>query len=297
MDGIINVFKPSGMTSHDVVSFIRKKACQKKVGHTGTLDPNAVGVLPICLGRATKIAQFLSDDKKSYRCELMLGKQTDTQDRYGKIIKTSDKKVNKEEIYNAINSFRGAIKQTPPMYSALKHNGKKLYELAREGKNIELKARDVFIYNIDIVHIGEQSALFDVECSKGTYIRSLCNDIGEILGTFGYMNFLLRSKVGIFDINSAKTVEEIDEIAQKHQLECILKPIDYALYNFEKFILNDIHYKRIINGVKIILNDSKYDINKLYRVYCRNTFIGIGKIEIINNRKLLKMQKVFIKGD
>ncbi|WDV47746.1 tRNA pseudouridine(55) synthase TruB [Clostridiaceae bacterium M8S5] len=295
MDGILNVFKPTGMTSHDVVSFIRRVAHQKKVGHTGTLDPNAVGVLPICLGRATKVAQFLSDDKKSYRCEVVLGKQTDTQDRYGKVINISDKTVTVEEFAGAINSFIGQIKQIPPMYSALKKDGKKLYELAREGKRVDVQARDIYIYKIEIIHINNTKAIFDVECSKGTYVRTLCNDIGEKLGTYGYMNFLLRSKVGVFKHCTAKTLEEIEQIANNGELESLLKPIDYVLYTTPKLYIHDKYFTNIINGVKIRIYDKKYSEDILYRVYCKGTFIGIGKINLKDNIRKLKMQKVFIK--
>lgn len=297
MDGIINVFKPTGMTSHDVVSFIRRTAGQKKVGHTGTLDPNAVGVLPICLGRATKVAQFLSDDKKSYRCEVVLGKQTDTQDRYGKVINSSDKKVSKEEIVDAINSFKGEIKQIPPMFSALKVNGKKLYELAREGKSVEIKSRDITIYNINIISVSDNSAIFDVECSKGTYVRTICNDIGQKLGTYGYMNFLLRSQVGKFTCDNALTIEEIEQSKESGNFENLLKPIDFALYTYKKLFVDDRHYGRITNGVRIGMFDKNYVEGIMYRVYCKDTFIGIGYIEIKDDKRTLKMQKVFVKGD
>jgi tRNA pseudouridine55 synthase len=169
INGILNILKPPNMTSHDIVSLVRKKLKVKKVGHTGTLDPMAAGVLPICIGKATKIVEYLQKDTKVYRAELSLGIVTDTQDRWGNILSENTVDILEDDIVNTINSFRGEIEQTPPMYSAIKHKGKKLYELAREGITIKRDTRKVIIYSIDIVNIKNNKVLFDVKCSKGTY--------------------------------------------------------------------------------------------------------------------------------
>lgn len=296
MNGIINVLKPTGMTSHDVVNFIRKTLNMKKVGHTGTLDPNAVGVLPICIGKGTKIIQYIQYKNKKYRAELTLGLATDTQDKYGKIINTSDAIANEEEIIKAINSFKGEINQIPPMFSAIKKNGKKLYELAREGKVIERESRKVFIEEINIININKNKIIFDVSCSKGTYIRTLCNDIGEKLGMYGHMSFLERLEVGTFKLDSTYTLEEIEEKSKVKDFNFIL-PLDYSLEFMKEINIESSFYKHITNGLKIStkrLNIKKFDIDVEYRIYCDKVFIGIGNIIRSNDDTLLKMNKVLV---
>ncbi|KNF08865.1 tRNA pseudouridine synthase B [Gottschalkia purinilytica] len=299
MNGIINVLKPSNMTSHDVVSFIRKKLNIKKVGHTGTLDPNAAGVLPICVGKATRVSQYFNDFNKSYRGELTLGYSTDTQDKYGTIIeKNEDIFVDEDEIKNVFNKFTGKINQIPPMYSALKYKGKKLYELAREGKTIERDSREVTIYDLKILKNYEnRRILFDVKCSKGTYVRTLCEDIGRELGTLGHMSFLMRTGVGNFSIEEAFTLEEISEIASKNEIESIMKPLDSALLQYQKIILKENLLSVVKNGGKITLNNDiieGYKLNEILRVYAGETFIGIGTIRESDNCILLKMEKVLL---
>ncbi|MBS4539894.1 tRNA pseudouridine(55) synthase TruB [Clostridium sp. D2Q-11] len=296
MNGIINVLKPTGMSSHDAVNFIRKCLNMKKVGHTGTLDPNAVGVLPICIGKGTKVIEYIQYTKKKYRAELTLGSNTDTQDKYGEIINTSDKKVSNETIIEVINSFKGDIKQIPPMYSALKKNGKRLYELAREGKTVERESRKVFIDEIDIIHINNNKVIFDVVCSKGTYIRTLCNDIGEKLGTYGHMSFLERFEVGSFKLDSAYTIEEIKSKSQINDFSFIL-PIDYPLINMKEIKVDKKFLKHLSNGLKIStrrLNIKHFDIDEEYRVYSESVFIGIGSIIKDNEDIFLKMNKVLV---
>lgn len=299
MKGVININKPKGITSHDVVSVLRKKLNIKRIGHTGTLDPMATGVLPICIGKATRISEYLLNLDKEYIGELTLGSQTDTQDSSGKIINTSDKTVDKNEITNSMYKFIGEIEQVPPMYSALKHKGKKLYELAREGITVERKSRFVTIYNLDILKIEENKKItFKVECSKGTYIRTLCNDIGIDLGTFGHMSNLERTKTGAFNIEEAYDLETIQNLTYK-EIENIIIPMDKALPHLEKILVKDENYSRLINGVKILIKDEEYnDIdfkgNNVYKIYCKNEFIGIGKIINKESKLLLKMDKVLI---
>ena len=201
--GIINVYKEKGFTSHDVVAKLRGIVGQKKIGHTGTLDPDATGVLPVCLGKATKLCDLLTDKNKTYEAVLLLGKTTDTQDITGEVLEEkSTEALTEEKVREAIEGFIGDYEQIPPMYSALKVNGKKLYELAREGKVIERKARPVKILDIQILEIDLPKVRMEVSCSKGTYIRTLCHDIGEKLGCGGCMESLIRTRVSTFRVQN-----------------------------------------------------------------------------------------------
>ncbi|MFA5523366.1 MAG: tRNA pseudouridine(55) synthase TruB [Tissierellales bacterium] len=301
MNGIINVLKPPGMTSHDVVNFIRKRLNIKRVGHTGTLDPNAAGVLPICIGKATRVVQYFDDFTKVYRAELTLGYETDTQDKYGVIINKKDVlNISSEKIEEAFNEFVGKILQTPPMYSALKHNGKKLYELAREGKVVERKPREIGIHSIKIVkNYNNNRILFDVECSKGTYIRTLCNDIGKSLGNLGCMTFLLRTKVGDFSLENSYTIEEVEEYALNGNIEKIMIPMDSAVKHYMPIKFQNSFFSVLKNGGKVELSDCSYEIDiksleRGVRVYCDDVFMGMGLIERLNDKIILKMDKVFI---
>ncbi|AKL95430.1 tRNA pseudouridine synthase B [Clostridium aceticum] len=293
MKGILNILKPPGMTSHDVVSRVRKKTRIKKVGHTGTLDPNAAGVLPICIGQATKISQFLLDSTKRYRAELTLGIQTDTQDTYGSILEEKEVKVSQDEIKKAILSFVGEYHQIPPMYSALKVKGKKLYELARQGIEIDREARKVQIHQINIISMVEDKVLFDVVCSKGTYIRTLCHDIGRVLGCGGVMSFLLRTATHNFDIESAITLEELHET---EEIEAYLKPIDFPLDHILKINLDASYEKAALNGNRIYIKDNLYSIptETEVRIYVEDDFIGIGNIkEDHEKKKYVKFSRLF----
>ncbi len=297
MDGIINILKPSEMTSHDIVSFVRKNFNMKKVGHTGTLDPNAAGVLPICIGKATRVAEYFNNFDKSYRGEVSLGTSTDTQDSYGVVLESSNKEVSEEDINEVFNNFRGDIQQLPPMYSALKHNGRKLYELAREGKTIERKKRDITIYDIEILkNYNNKRILFDVKCSKGTYVRTICNDIGAQLDTFGHMSFLMRTSVGNFNIENAYTLDEVEKLKQENKLESILLPLDTPLMNYQGICFNKDYYKHLKNGLKIRVNNSKkmYNVDELLRVYCEEEFVGVGTLVNKDDELYLKMKKVLI---
>ena len=227
MTGVVNINKPIGRSSHFAVAVIRRITKIKKVGHTGTLDPMATGVLPICIGReATKLSQLIMDSPKEYKAVLKLGITTTTQDGEGEI--TSEKEVasTKEEVENAVNSFVGEITQIPPMYSAIKINGKKLYELARKGVEVEREPRKVTIHYINILNVDmeEKEAEIVIGCSKGTYIRTLCNDIGEKLGCGGYMKSLVRTKCGGFDIKDSITLEEFEELFKSGKAEEVIVP-------------------------------------------------------------------------
>lgn len=300
MNGIVNVLKPSGMTSHDIVSFMRRILNTKKIGHTGTLDPNAAGVLPICIGKATKIIEYITLKRKKYRAELILGVETDTQDSYGSIINKSTKIPSLTEISSVFNEFIGIIDQVPPMYSAIKYNGKKLYELAREGKVIERNPRKVTIYALDILKVDRNKVLFDVECSSGTYIRTLCHDIGKRLGSYGYMSFLLRTEVYPFKIKDSYTLEEILDINKNGKIEDLLIPIDYPLNNYNKINFNEKYFKSLVNGAKINLNKDNIEYKHVFinneniLVYCDDKFIGIGIVMFNNGQEIMRLKKVLV---
>ena len=238
--GIINVYKEKGFTSHDVVAKLRGIVGQMKIGHTGTLDPDATGVLQVSLGKATKLCDLLTDKNKTYEAVLLLGKTTDTQDITGEVLEEkSTEALTEEKVREAIEGFIGDYEQIPPMYSALKVNGKKLYELAREGKVIERKARPVKILDIQILEIDLPKVRMEVSCSKGTYIRTLCHDIGEKLGCGGCMESLIRTRVSTFRIEDAKTLDEIETLKQEGKLAELLVPIDAMFPFYPKITVKD----------------------------------------------------------
>lgn len=291
MNGVINVFKDKGMTSFDVVAKIKKIANEKKVGHTGTLDPEASGVLPVCLGKATKIIEYIMENKKIYRVSFKLGIVTDTYDLEGKIIRQANAShILKENIEIAINKFLGSIKQVPPMYSALKQNGIRLYELARQGIEVERKARDIVIYYIENIKIKNIEITMDVCCSKGTYIRSLCYDIGEELGVGATMTRLSRIKNGKFNIDEAVSIEALkNEGITKYMIS-----IEEALNEFDKLIVKSKFTKLLINGVNVFdkrLYIEEPEMEKLYRVYDDSEkFLGLGK----RDRSGFKIEKLLL---
>lgn len=275
MDGILNINKPTGMSSFDVVRKVKNIAKTKKVGHTGTLDPEASGVLPICIGRATKLVDYIMSDYKIYKVELKLGITTDTYDREGKTLQTSEVNLSNEEVEKVIKSFKGEIDQIPPMYSALKVNGERLYNLARQGIEIERKPRKIHIYNIDILSMELPIIQFTVKCSKGTYIRSLCYDIGEKLKCGGTMWNLERTQTGSFSISNSVNLEQLNS----DNIYNYLIPMDSALDSYPKIIIDKEYEKLILNGVTIKDNAiiGNMETDKLYRVYLgENEFIGIG---------------------
>lgn len=279
VNGIINVYKEKGYTSFDVVAKMRGIFGQKKIGHTGTLDPDAQGVLPVCLGKATKVCDLLTDKDKVYKATMLLGIQTDTLDISGKVCNKAMVNVTEQQVRDVISTFVGTIEQVPPMYSALKVNGKKLYELAREGKTIERKARKVSIYDITIDEIHLPEVVMIVSCSKGTYIRSLCDDIGTKLGCYGCMKELLRTKVACFDIEDAYKISEIEKLK-----ESIVLPVDMLFENIPAVNTVLMAQKLIENGNRIpaeMINadgnkQKKYDDEGRYRIYNpEDSFVGI----------------------
>ena len=263
MDGIINVYKEAGFTSHDVVAKLRGILHQKKIGHTGTLDPEATGVLPVCCGKATKVCELLTDKDKSYRAVCRLGIETDTQDMTGNILNKYDTDdLTEEKIRKSVSEFQGDIMQIPPMYSALKVNGKKLYELAREGKTIERKARPVHIDSIDIIDIDLDNNTFtmDVTCSKGTYIRTLCHDIGKKLGIAAAMESLIRTRVSIFELENAMTLSQIQQLADEgmDRLEEKITKVDSLFPDYPKLYVSERGAKYLSNGNSLKKEDFLY---------------------------------------
>lgn len=248
INGILNVHKEAGFTSHDVVAKLRGILKQKKIGHTGTLDPGAVGVLPVCLGNGTRLCDLLADKSKEYEAVMRLGVITDTQDMSGRILKQAEVICSEEEVRAAVLSFEGSYRQIPPMYSALKVNGKKLYELAREGKEIEREPREVFIQKIEILSMELPLVAFRVSCSKGTYIRTLCQDIGEKLGCGAAMESLVRTRVGTFRIEEALTLSEIEMLVSKGGIMEKIVPVDAVFAALPKAVVKQEFRKRIDNG-------------------------------------------------
>ncbi len=273
MDGIIVINKEKEYTSHDVVAKLKKKLNISKVGHTGTLDPNATGVLPILIGKGTKFSKYLINHDKIYEVELELGKKTDTADIEGKVIeeKEVDEEYVNKNLLQVLESFIGKQEQMPPMYSAIKKNGKKLYEYARAGEKVDIEPRKIEIYKIDLNKYDKNIISFVVSCSKGTYIRSLCEDIAEKLNTLGYMKNLKRLQVGTFNIRDAVYIDDID-----------LKNVNEHLITLEEILretpcinLGEKKLKLFLNGVQLTDNN----IDGLYKIYVANKFIGTGTIK------------------
>ena len=278
MNGVINVFKNKGMTSFDVVRKIKKIAKTGKVGHTGTLDPEATGVLPICIGKATKIIDYIMNSEKVYVVEFKLGVKTTTYDLEGEVIAETDPShLSYDEILKVVTDFKGEYLQVPPMYSALKQNGVRLYTLARQGIEVEREGRHIKIYNIEDIEINNPYVKMMVTCSKGTYIRSLCYDIGEALNVGATMTDLKRSKTSIFDEGESINIEDLTE----ENIENYIIGIEKALEMYSKITVSNKYTKLLINGVKLADNRFTNEvviIDKLYRVYDEDdNFIGLGK--------------------
>lgn len=278
MNGIVLINKEKNYTSHDVVSIV-KKITKSKVGHTGTLDPNATGVLPLLLGDATKISKYLINHDKEYEVVLELGKKTSTADVEGEVIE--EKEVpqiiwKSEYIENILTEFIGEQEQIPPIYSAIKINGKKLYDYAREGKTVTIEPRKIKIYKIELMGFNKEAKQiqFKVNCSKGTYIRSLCEDIAKKLGTVGYMKELNRTQVGEFYIKNSVTIAELEEKIKKNDLSNIIS-IEEIFENVNKIDLEQKFLNKYLNGVGI---EQNYE-DGVYKIYLNNEFIGLGIVK------------------
>ena len=280
--GFLNIYKPVGMTSHDVVAVLRRVTKIKQIGHTGTLDPFAEGVLPVCIGKATRLIEYLQDDKE-YLATVQFGASTNTFDLDGEKTFTSDKKVKKEEIIEALKSFEGEISQLPPIFSAIKVKGKKLYEYARKGEEVEIQPRKVFIENIELNSFDEESqqAQVLIKCSKGTYIRSIANDLGEKLGCGGYLVKLVRTQAGNFRVENSIQLDGIDVE------NSLLNPID--VMDLPKITVNDEDLARIKNGMPILKKCDKIG-NFVILVYNDVEICAVG----IADGDKIKLKKVFL---
>ena len=296
------VWKPEGWTSHDVVAKVRRLLKMKRIGHAGTLDPMVTGVLPLCLGRATRVVEYVQDRPKAYTATLRLGLATDTEDITGEVIERSDNiSVTPAQIQAALAHFEGTIDQVPPMFSAVKVDGKRLYELARQGKTVERKSRKVTIYQIELISTNlqtdEPEITFSVECSKGTYIRTLCVDIGKALGVPATMAKLIRTMSGGITQKSCLTIEQIEQLAQADQLTNHLIAADDAITHIPEAIVDDKTGERALQGQKVRLHavnlqQSSCESGQLIRLYNRSQlFLGIFEVDTDNN--ILKPVKVF----
>lgn len=299
LNGIINIHKEAGFTSHDVVAKMRGICRQKKIGHTGTLDPQATGVLPVCLGSATKLCDMLTDKDKEYVAELLLGQVTDTQDTTGQVLEEHPVTVSEEDVRVAIMSFVGDYAQVPPMYSALKVNGKKLYELAREGKEVERAARPVHIAEIEILDMTLPVVKIRVACSKGTYIRTLCNDIGAKLGCGGTMQSLVRTRVGNFRLDEAVTLSQLEEFRDADRLEELLLPVDRVFAECPALHIQEKWRKLLDNGNSFYANQTvencTYPVGEWVRVYREDgSFAGVYAYDA--GRKWYKPVKMFLEA-
>ena len=299
MIGIINLYKPEGKTSHDMVYFIRKTLNIKQVGHTGTLDPLATGVLPILVGKATRLSDMLTAENKEYVARVKLGITTDTLDITGTVLETSDKKVTLGDVKNVIPEFLGEIFQTPPMYSALKVDGKKLVNLARKGITVEREKRKVTIHYIDLLSSDLENNEFEIRvgCSKGTYIRTLCDDIGKRLGTGAVISSLTRTKSGDFDIKNAFTPEEITEAVSAGNTDKIFIKIDDVLTVYKKaYALGDNEIK-VKNGIRLRPSQLKitgFSLGEIFRIYDKDdNLICLSEVISENNTPVLKHLKSF----
>ncbi|MCF8012031.1 MAG: tRNA pseudouridine(55) synthase TruB [Clostridiales bacterium] len=287
MDGVLNILKPPGMTSHDVVNFVRKLTGKKKVGHTGTLDPGAAGVLPVCIGKATKIIQYMSHDKE-YRAEMTLGQTTTTQDSFGLVTEVKDCSTLKvEQVDRILKEFTGNIEQIPPMTSAVKHKGKKLYEIARAGEEVERKVRRVSVHELLIIDSFDTGLplpkfIINIKCSAGTYVRTICSDIGKRLGLCAHMSFLLRTSAGYFDIDNTYTLEELKELQESSKLRNALISINNTLNDLccvevRENLVNAVH-----NGNRVVLQVDKINKNEIekdnyIKLNFYNKTLAIGK--------------------
>lgn len=319
LHGIINVYKEAGFTSHDVVAKLRGIFRQKKIGHTGTLDPAAVGVLPVCLGKATKVCDLLTDKDKTYRCIMLLGMDTDTQDTTGEVLSRREVMVTEQEITEAVMSFVGDYQQIPPMYSALKVNGKKLYELARAGKEVERKARPVRIEEIVIESMELPRVTLEVTCSKGTYIRTLCHDIGQKLGCGGCMEHLTRTRVADFTLEDSMTLGEIEAAVkgmefkeneagqgyengtgQSDRLKKLLRPVDDLFRQYPKATVKESAGKLLENGNRIpvtelLLWQEEWEAAPVRLYDGRGRFAGIYRYQ--PEAEDVKPIKIFLEKD
>lgn len=292
-NGILNVYKPKEFTSRDIVNIVRKIYKTKKVGHAGTLDPNATGVLPIAIGSATKLVDYIQTMGKSYIGEMALGINTDTLDIWGKSIESKEISLDKNKFFEVIKKYDNKkIMQLPPMYSALKKDGKRLYEYARAGIEVEREEREVEIYSLIILNFYDNKIRFEVSCSKGTYIRTLFNDIASDTNNLSYMSSLCRNKYGMFKIEDSYSLERLKTFNEDELQKTLTKIED--IFQYERIDFDKKYFKHISNGLR-----KTFDIDRegIFKIYCNNIFIGIGELISAEDKKLLKMKNIFYKSN
>lgn len=289
-NGIINIYKEKGFTSHDVVAKLRGILKQKKIGHTGTLDPDATGVLPVCLGCGTKLCDMLTDRSKEYEAVMLLGVTTDTEDISGTVLGEKAVNVTSDEVVAAAKSFIGEYDQIPPMYSAIKVDGKKLYELAREGKTIERKPRRVGIRDIEIIKVELPKVTMRISCEKGTYIRSLCRDIGEKLGCGACMESLVRTRVGNFFLEKAIKLQEVEDICKNADLMEYIYSVDSVFEEYPKIVVEGRNDMLVSNGNKFPAGENMPQGKvRVYRMMPDETFAGVYEFDESGFYKPYKM--------
>jgi tRNA pseudouridine55 synthase len=295
MDGILNIDKPAGKTSYGVVAMVKRLSGERRVGHAGTLDPAATGVLPVCLGQATRVVEFLVPATKTYRAEIELGIATDTFDASGTVtLRVDPSSVDLNKFQSALASFRGPIQQTPPMYSALKHRGQPLYKLARAGINVERRSRTVTVHRLELVSWQPPVVALEIECSKGTYVRSLAHDLGQALGCGAHLKGLVRTRCGIFGIEDAVSLARLEEVFRRGDWQRFLYPVDSVLQDFDAVVVDDAAVLVIKNGQPIAIEDSHaVDTDKIYRrAYSRDgSFLGL--LRYVPDKGLWQPKKVF----
>ena len=322
-EGIVNLNKPKNMTSHQCVQEIRRITGIRRVGHTGTLDPQTDGVLPVCVGNAARVVEYLDLDYKKYRCEMTLGLVTDTQDVWGKVVSDTRRglaakgEIGSNRLRKTLDSFVGLIEQAPPKYSAVKVGGRRLYEYARAGEPVEIKKRKVFVKGISVINVDmdEYRATFDITCSKGTYVRAVCNDAGALLGCGGAMSSLTRLASGAFTLDDAISLEDLKKMGTE-DFGSVFKPVDYPLVHFGRMeIRGEETISRFVNGgfvdlreviiesmPEFALSDPPFpfraDFKKAYNVYyafaLEKAFLGVAFLD--EERGKLKADKVFFRG-
>jgi tRNA pseudouridine55 synthase len=299
MDGFLNLIKPAGPSSFQMVNRIKGMLGVKKVGHTGTLDPGAAGVLPLCIGSATKLAGLVTAMDKSYRAEITFGMVTDTQDISGRVLASANAVLTPDRIENLLTGFRGTIAQVPPMYSAIKADGKRLYTLARQGIEVERKPRFIEIKRLALVDFFPPNrAIIDVECSKGTYIRTLCHDIGESSGYGAVMSYLVRMSAGAFRLEDGITIEEVESMAMEGNYGKCLLPLDHPLGNLASVRVKDEALRFALNGNRLYrhnLVEFPEDVAKrqYVRVYHNRDLVALGKVAYDGDRRCIDISNVF----
>lgn len=295
VSGVLIINKHAGVTSHRIISACRKLYDTPKVGHTGTLDPMATGVLPVLLGRAVKASDYVMAHDKEYVCEMKLGLTTDTEDITGEVLSTSDSIPSDDAVYEACASFVGKIQQIPPMYSAIKVDGRKLVDIAREGGEVERKPRDVEIYSIEPEKVADGLYSMKVNCSKGTYIRTLCADIGKKLGCGAVMASLVRTRTGEFTLDDCVTVEELDNMTFEERLK-LPKPVESLFSDLEEISVPDYFLKLLRGGTPVYQKKIHTHIEegKLVRVKNRGIFVALGRSDIIDGEPVIRQEKLFV---